>query len=99
MKWETKSTSSFFSKSQCKLTKMSTGLACMGLFIKFFFFFFFFARRFNRCGRDGKGRAGIAKLLKPSSFAGPLLVLMGFLADIIGFSIVFHRFLWFTVGS
>ena len=60
---------------------------------------FFFARRFNRCGRDGKGRAGIAKLLKPSSFAGPLLVLMGFLADIIGFSIVFHRFLWFTVGS
>ena len=38
MKWETKSTSSFFSKSQCKLTKMSTGLACIGLFITFFFF-------------------------------------------------------------
>ena len=97
MKWEIKSTSSFFfSKSQCKLPKMSTGLVCIGLFITFFFFF---ARRFNRCGRDGKGRAGIAKLLKPSSFAGPLLVLMGFLADIIGFSIVFHRFLWFSVGS
>ena len=39
MKWEIKSTSSFFfSKSQCKLPKMSTGLVCIGLFITFFFF-------------------------------------------------------------